>query len=329
MKRKTEYSIMFTQKESAQLLPIEDNIEEIGPKDISGRTIVTLISPGTELAVYRGIFNNFPCASGYAAIFEVESIGQEVKNINAGDKVFCMGSHRSFQVVNENDAVIVPENLSPANAVFARMMAISMTTLATTTARPPAKVLITGLGLIGHLAAKIFTHCGYRVFSCEPSALRREIAARQGIQNVFAAIPFNNPEIAGQVDLVIECSGNEQAVIDGCRITKRGAEIVLVGVPWKKQTDILAHELLRLVFHNYIVLRSGWEWAIPIHPTPFQKSSIFENLAGALQWLAEEKINVDGLATVSSPNKAQEIYQDLLLGRNEKLSTVFDWSLVV
>ncbi|MFH2069074.1 MAG: zinc-binding alcohol dehydrogenase [Candidatus Omnitrophota bacterium] len=329
MKRKTEYGIMFTQKESARLSPITDVIREIGPKDISGKTIATLISPGTELAVYRGFSNNFPCASGYAAIFEVESIGQEVKNIKIGDKVFCAGPHRSFQVVNENDVLILPEKLSPANAVFARMMAISMTTLTTTNARPPAKVLITGLGLVGHLAARIFAHCGYRVFSCDPSALKRKTATGQGVRNIFETVPFNNPEVAGQIDLVIECSGNEQAVIDGCRIAKRGAEIVLVGVPWKKQTDILAHELLSLVFHNYIVLRSGWEWSLPIHPTPFQKNSIFENLAGALQWLAEEKINVNNLATVSSPDKAQEIYQDLLFGRNKKLSVVFDWSLVV
>ena len=31
----------------------------------------------------------------------------------------------------------------------------------------------------------------------------------------------------------------------------------MVGVPWRRQTDAYAHELLSLVFHKYVVLRSG------------------------------------------------------------------------
>src|SRR5947209_1491064 len=75
-------------------------------------------------------------------------------------------------------ALPVPEGLAPEHAVFARLMGVSMSTLTTTRARPPAKVLVTGLGLVGHLAAKIFAACGYEVTACDPSPVRREFAER-------------------------------------------------------------------------------------------------------------------------------------------------------
>ncbi len=40
-------------------------------------------------------------------------------------------------------------------------------------------------------------------------------------------------------------------------IRKRG-EVVLVGVPWVRRTDIYAHEILCRVFYDFVDMRSGW-----------------------------------------------------------------------
>src|SRR5207237_1254329 len=121
--------------------------------------------------------------------------------------------------------------------VFARLMGVSMSTLTTTTARPPERVLVTGLGLVGHLAAKIFAACGYQVTACDPSPVRREQAERRGIARVLAAVPVDDPAFARQVALVVECSGHEQAVLDGLKVVRKRGEVSLVGAPWKRRTD--------------------------------------------------------------------------------------------
>ena len=220
----------------------------------------------------------------------------------------------------------LPEGLSPETAVFARMMGISMTTLTTTTARPPAKVLVTGLGLVGHLAAKIFDLCGYEVIACDPAESRRNIALKFGIKNVLPKVPLDNPDIAAKVALVIDCSGHEQAVLDGCNIVQKRGEVVLAGVPWIRKTNLFAHQLLHAIFRKYVILRNGWEWELPLHPTDFRQNSIFGNFKVALKWLAEGRIQVDGLYAIISPRKAQEAYQKLLHEQCEQLTMLFDWT---
>lgn len=319
------HKVAVTRVEYAELL--EDSRDEapLGPTEVAGNTVVSLISPGTELAMfYKG--ENFPQTPGYAAVFEVQEVGVDVRGLEVGDYAFCSGSHRSFQRWEAQDVLRVPEGLPPEKAVFARMMGVTMSTLTTTSARPPAKVLVTGLGPVGHLAAKIFAACGYEVLACDIAPARRELALRSGIAEVVEAVPLDDPAWNGKTSLVIECSGHEQAVVDGCGVAKRSGEVVLVGVPWRRRTDIFAHELLSAVFHRYVVLRSGWEWQLPKHPTDFRGNSINENYEGALRWLKEGRISVDGLYSVASPKRCQEVYQELLYGRGDKLTVVFDWS---
>lgn len=320
-----EYGVTVTAREKAELLPVVPSPEPLGPKEVAGRTLATIISPGTELAWnYTG--KQFPSRPGYAAVFQVEQVGAEVTDIAAGDALFTMGNHQSFQRKQRQEVVPVPQGLSPEVAVFARMMGISMSTLTTTTARPPCKVLVTGLGLVGHLAAQIFLGCGYEVIACDPIPSRREIAKQMGIINALPGVPQDDPTVAGKVDLVLECSGHEQAVLDGCKIVRKRGEVAMVGVPWRRLTDLVAHDLLYVIFHNYVVLRSGWEWELPNHPADFRTNSIYGSFAGAMQWLREGRVKVAGLYEKMPPRKCQQAYQNLLQKTADKLAIVFDWT---
>jgi threonine dehydrogenase-like Zn-dependent dehydrogenase len=209
----SEYAITFTARERAELLPVERDPSPLQPDEVTGRTIASLISTGTELnAGFLG--DSFPRRTGYAAVFRVEEVGAQVSRFRRGDLAYCMGAHQSFQRVPQSNAILVPNGLSPTEAVFARLMVISMSTLTTTTARPPQRVLVTGLGIVGHLAARIFQICGYEVHACDPSERRREIAQEAGIAPVYPHVPVE--ELTGTIALVLECSGNEAAVLEGC-----------------------------------------------------------------------------------------------------------------
>lgn len=323
----SHYAVVFTEKERAELQADAGPGPVVG-NEVLGRTIVSLISPGTELACYRGQLTGgkFPMRPGYAAVFEVQEVGPEVQTLRPGDLAFCMGNHRSWQKVAEIDAVKLPSGLSPQTAVFTRLMGVSMATLVTTTARPPDRVLVMGLGIVGHLAAKLFAACGYQVIACDPSPARRAKAVAGGIANVLTAAPLDDPAVAGKVALCLDCSGHEQAVLDGCRIVRRRGEVVLTGVPWVRRSDVYAHDVLHAVFHKYVILRSGWEWELPLHAADFRTGDLFENYAAGMRWLADGRVRVDGLAAVRSPRQAQECYQQLMSGKTDDLSFVFDWA---
>ncbi len=77
MTERTEYGVVVTAREKAELLPIQIDPAPLGPNEVAGRTLATVISAGTELAwAYTG--KDFPTRPGYAAVFRVESIGPEV-----------------------------------------------------------------------------------------------------------------------------------------------------------------------------------------------------------------------------------------------------------
>ena len=318
--------VRITAHQQAELQTVERDSKPLAPDELAGRSIVTLISAGTELASAYQATSGFPRGLGYAAIFEVEEVGIEVKGIQTGDYVFCTGNHRSYQRTRRDAVIPLPQGLAPETGVFARMMGVSMTTLTTTTARPPEKVLVTGLGVVGNLAAQNFANCGYEVIACEPNETRRRIAEECGLKKVLPAVPVDDPNIAGKVGLVVDCSGHEQAALDGCNVIKKRGEVVLIATPWRRYTEIYAHTILHAIFHKYVVMRSGWEWELPVHPTDFRTNSIHGNLAGALKWLAEGRIQVDKLYTKISPREAQQAYQNLLHKKSERLTYLFNWA---
>ncbi len=327
MSAQTEYAITINQTEKAELLPVEEDTQ-VGPQEIAGPSLATLVSAGTELNSGYLASEGFPKQSGYAAVMQVEKVGANVQRFQPGDIAFCMRPHRSYQKFDQNQALPVPAGLSPQVATFARMMGVSMTTLNTTSARPPSRVLICGLGLVGHLAAKNFAACGYEVFASDPVESRRALATQAGIPNVSAAVPLDDDDLCGTFSLAVECSGHEQALLDAAKAVCKRGEVVCIATPWRPFTDLPLHELHRVIFFNYVVVRSGWEWELPNHPADFSNGSVFGNLAGALNWLAEKRVAVDSIYSTYSPRDAQQAYQDLLHKKTDRLAVVFDWTQI-
>lgn len=177
-----------------------------------------------------------------------------------------------------------------------------------------------------NLAAQIFKHCGYEVTVSDPVQARRELARNIGLGDIRETISADPAsDLDNEILLHLECSGHEQAVLDGCRLIRQRGEVVLLGVPWRKRTEIPAFDLLHAVFHRYAHLRSGWEWEIPATPQAFHNVSIRQNTVAALQWLADGHISVSGLAELYSPRDAAGVYDGL---RKQTLSTpgaIFDW----
>ena len=317
-------AITITREEMAELLPVAMPAS-VGPDEVRGRTLVTLVSPGTELAWnYHGKCGQFPSTPGYAAIFEVEEIGSAVNGVKPGERLFCMGEHRCHQQLAASNVVPIPGGLALQEAVLLRLLGVTMTTLMTTAARPGDVVLITGAGPVGYLCAHLFVISGYDVLVVDPNPDRRKIAEESGIRNVSASMP-EEAEIKGNVALAIDCSGHEQAVLDCAQMVRKRGEVVLVGVPWKRCTDLTAHALLDVVFRNFVVLRSGSEWELPHHASDFRPHSIYSGFRLALRWLAEHRIPSQGLIKLHRPQDAQSVYQRLLHQEAEGLFQVFDW----
>ena len=324
--------IVFPAKNTFELTSYED--APLAPGEIRGPTVATLVSQGTELAWAAG--DDFPIRPGYAAVFRVAETGPGVTGVEKGELRFCMGHHRSTQQHAARHTLKVPDGMTPETALLTRLMGVSMTTLMTTRARPGDIVIVAGAGPVGLLAAQNFRIGGYEVTVVEPDATRRAQVEATGIA-ALPSMPSADPAFARKVALVVDCSGHEGAVLDAARTVRQGGEVVLVGVPWKRLTDIAAHDLLREVFFGYVHLRSGWEWELPIHGRGFAweellegynnaPQSIFSGFGKALRWLAAGKVDVAGLMTTRSAADPAALYPAIAAREIAEPLIVLDWA---
>lgn len=331
-----DWAITVTAPRTVACLPAQRPRRPLGPDEVEGRTLASLVSPGTELNWYYdpdlSAGATYPIVPGYAAVFEVERVGPQVRSIECGDRVLDpSGQHASWQRRSAERLVQVPQGVAPSTATFARLMAVSMATLSTTPVRPPEPIGVSGLGLVGHLAAKIMAASGYDVTAWDTDAARRALLEDVGINVVQRApVPdgyaYDDPAASGDLSLVLDCRGGARSVLDSCAAVRHGGEVVLVGVPWRPTEEITAHELLRVVFHRYVSIRSGWEYQVEDSPTRFRGASTRANLEAALRWLASGRVRVDGLATCLDPELAADAYAALRARTWPTLSVVFDWA---
>lgn len=320
-----ETVIHFTDRETATLAPL-DKPERPAPGHVTGKTLYSLISTGTELnSAFLKAHTN-PATAGYAAVIEIDAVAEDVVGIHSGDLAFCMHPHQSYQHVHAGQLALLPEGLDPRIAPIARLMNIGMTTLMTAKAKPGDNVLVTGAGPVGLLGALLFQRFGYRVLLCDPVPERLEAAASLGIKHTAAQPAQDDPRWRDGFSLQLECSGHESAVLDGCAAMRKGGEVVLSGVPWKRYTDHYAQELLSLVFHRYIVLRSGWEWELPLFSGDFAPHSVWSNLRNGLQWLAEGIFDPTAHCRLVAPGDAQNVYASLVERAIPELFVLFDWT---
>ena len=150
-------------------------------------------------------------------------------------------------------------------------------------------------------------------------------------------MPHQEPDLAKEVRLVIDCPGHEAAVLDGCNIVVQKGEVVQVGVPWRRFTDHTAHEIMQAVFVNFVRLRSGWEWEVPIRSSGFvweellegynnASHSTFSGFERALRWLDEGRLDLSALTHRMKPDDPMELYERIGTRAIEDPFIVLDWS---
>lgn len=89
-------AVQFTEKKQAALVPCGWDQAPLAADEIIGRTLVSLISTGSELGAYMDYFGGtkYPVETGYAAILEVLDTGERVANLKPGDRVLALAPHQ-------------------------------------------------------------------------------------------------------------------------------------------------------------------------------------------------------------------------------------------
>jgi 2-desacetyl-2-hydroxyethyl bacteriochlorophyllide A dehydrogenase len=201
-----------------------EDVPRPGRGQVLVRSVVSAISHGTELLVYRGqapaelefdlptFAGSFalPIKYGYATVGEVDEVGprdEASPRLEPGDRVFVHHPHQSEFVVDASLPVRLPPDLDPERGIFLANLETALNVVLDAHARFGEKVVVFGQGVVGLLVTQLLARSGVSVIAVDGYEQRRRLAERFGATSVA---PDELQETAA--DVTIEISGNPAAL---------------------------------------------------------------------------------------------------------------------
>ena len=177
---------------------------------------------------------------GYSAAGEVIEVGTAVSGIRVGQLVATGGagkaSHAQLQAVPGLLCAVIPPAVLPADAAFTTVASIALHGLRLAEVGPGAKVVVSGLGLVGQLAARLARAAGCDVAGIDPAPHARSAAAGAGI----LALDELGDATTGRIldwsrgrgaDAVLVCAASKSSVpvLRAPALCRDRAPVVIVG----------------------------------------------------------------------------------------------------
>jgi len=242
-------------RKKAIALSIDGGDFNLGPNQIEVESVCSLISSGTELKIFNGLFDNaaldvnikgmddaemaYPLAYGYSSVGKVVRCGDNVPAELIGKLVFSFSPHSSRLILDRECAHIVPDGISAEDAMFFPSVETALSLVHDANVRIGEKVAIYGQGLIGLLVTSILSLSNIGsgdVGTITVFDMLKDRLACASMMGASAALLPTQAEQAGPFDVSIEISGNGRALQSAIDFTSSGGRIILGS--WYGNKDI-------------------------------------------------------------------------------------------
>lgn len=310
-----------------------------GTRSVFVRSDVSLVSPGTELALYTGTHIGFkdpeitwaryPIYPGYATIGAVETLGAGVGDaLKVGDRVLHYKPHAELVEIDlDKDLWFpIPTGLRVERALFARFAQIART--AVEAAKGEGAVLVLGAGIIGNLAGQLFRELrGGDVLMADPSAERRALAARCGLARVIDNSQRPLSEAIAEmtsglgVAIAVEATGIPSLVTDALQAVNRLGEVVLLGSA-RGKVDL---DVYKLVHRKATSLVGAHEGRYPARDLPGRPSQA-AFASEALEMIGSGALIVEPFVTDRiCPEDLPSMYDALIRDGGQHVGVIVEW----
>jgi len=235
-------AVWFPRARSVELRT--EQLSATGPDEVRVHAVLSAISHGTELLVYRGEVDpdlpldlptlaggyGFPLKYGYASVGRVVAVGEDVPGLRAGDLVFALHPHQDEYVIPASLVRRLPDRTTPEQGVFLANLETAINVVLDAKPRLGEVVAVFGQGVVGLLVTQLLRRSSARVVAVEPSAVRRSFAVRGGAE---AAVAPGGEQVIGTLsggrgaDIAIEASGRPAALQQAIdRVAPEGTVVV-------------------------------------------------------------------------------------------------------
>ena len=329
------YNVTTVRRESKPLEPNQVEIE----------SLCSLISSGTELKVFKGMFESaaldvnikgmteesmsYPLSYGYSLVGRVTACGANVQDSDVikGKLVFVFAPHSS-RVVIERDAIqLIPDGIEAEDAIFMPSVETALSLVHDAHVRLGENIAVYGQGLIGLLVTSILS----RQFTTDSPIHIGSITSfdalddRLRVSTMMGATSALHPSLAmasaagvGGFDVSIEVSGNPKALQSAIDNTSDEGRVIVGS--WYGNSEVTLK--LGIDFHrSHKTIQTSQVSVIPCALTGlWDKERRF-----ALTWALVKAIRPSTLISKRlSLDNAQHAYE--LLDKGQEIAVCFRYN---
>ncbi|MBI5841351.1 MAG: zinc-binding alcohol dehydrogenase [Chloroflexi bacterium] len=232
----------------------ESDLPALKEDEVLVETIVSAISAGTEMLVYRGQFSqavdlhdsissdlSYPLAYGYACVGVVRETGIQIDKSLLGKLVFAFQPHTSHFITHPSSFILLPEGISPETACFLPSMETAVNLVQDAAPILGERVLVLGQGVVGLLAAALLKEFPLEILvSADHFELRRK-ASPADVSLDSSSVGFHSQArslLKTGADLTLELSGNPAALDTAIELTAFSGRIVIGSWYGEKKAQI-------------------------------------------------------------------------------------------
>jgi 2-desacetyl-2-hydroxyethyl bacteriochlorophyllide A dehydrogenase len=313
---------------------VQESLPQPGTGELLLRANCSLISPGTEKAALKRLWDNaeFRANPGYALAGEVVESGPGVEDFQVGDRVVSLAPHGSFALVSAEPWVTlkIPDELSDERATFVVLASVALHAIRRAQITLGETFTIIGAGMIGQMATQLSRMDGARQVIVLDLAENRLALARQygadvtinPAQEDAVARIFGVTGGAG-ASLILEAAGNPQVIPLAFKLAANGGRIVLTGALEEPVTLRFHEEFIR----RELSLLAAFQPFNPTNENIYWRWTQQANRRLLLEFLQNGWLKVDEMLTHRIPgSQAPEIYERIKAGDTDLLGVLLDWN---
>ena len=333
-------NIVFTEKQKAEL--VEQKLPDMTSTSALVKTVVSLISTGTELACFRGEFDKdtnwadwvkYPFRPGYSTVGEIVEVGKDISDFKIGDMLILSQPHSQYHIIDlvkgadGHSIVRLPDGISPEQATCLTMADIAAAGVRRAKIEYGERVVVVGAGPVGQMTAQLSLVSGaLKVIVIDTVQKRLDSAKAYGATDILKMTSSQAIEELKELldgdkpEVVFDVTGHHSVLADCCKMVKNYGRVVLLGDSTQPSKQGIGPALFKSVsilgIHGmkYYDIES-LPWSAERH-----KKILFE-------LLLQKRLKTDHLISHRfSPDEAGKLYPKLLTNREFSMNVVLDWN---
>lgn len=327
------YVYQLVDQEVLKLQPDPDSLAAPGPGQMTVETLITAISPGTELAAWSGAPPLRPTAAiyprlmGYCNVGRVTDVGPEVNGFVVGDLVLTHLAHRSHAMITSTQVLCkIPKNadLTWVSTTYLFHLGYAACLKAGITAGH--QVAVIGLGTLGMTAAAMAHLSGARVtgFSNHLSS-----SIDTGLWGMVEASGKTNPDSSkiAHFDIVISTTNHWSDWQLALQVARRGGTIVAIGFPGRGQAAPDFNPLASQYFYDKQLTFKACGYTPNLDVAPIDAQfTLKRNCWFVMQAILDGRLPAaDLIEDIRPATDLAQIYADMIDQRSSGRTILLDW----